>query len=95
MTSLFGGNPALAHFNVRLPSVWKYKDAAERDLLRHKRKEKEDKLKSLGIKTSRYFQFRVDDPKGKARAKASAEAWAKQVENQTGIAMDVCEGCFL
>lgn len=94
--SWFGGDPNLAHFNVRLPFQSNLPhDLNKRLEIRAERSRQEAELKGQGIKLSTIFSFRTDDPKGKARAKAAAEGHAKAIQNQTGIEMAVYEGCFL
>jgi hypothetical protein len=92
MTSFFGGDPSRAHFAVGVKYGFNEK-RAERD---ERRKREWAALEAAGFqKGDKYFQFRVVEKAGKAKAKRDAEAYAKKVKTKTGIELDVNEGCFL
>jgi hypothetical protein len=92
----FGGDLRYSHFAVQAkdaPGRWNG-TKEERLAAREIDRANDAKLKEHGIKT-RYFQYRTADTKAKAKQKAAADSWAKQVENQTGIKMAVHEGFFM
>lgn len=55
---------------------------------------KQAKAKELGYKT-KYFQFKIADETGKARAKTECESFAKEWSKKLGFELQVSEGCFL
>lgn len=91
--SFFGGDPSVSHYSVGL----RYK--AHKDELRSERDERRRNeratIVAAGFKSETYFQFRNKDEAGKAIAKAKADELAANIEAQTSVKMDVCEGCFL
>jgi Holliday junction resolvasome RuvABC DNA-binding subunit len=91
MVSLFGGTPGVSHFTANVK--YKVGDESYREQ-RDRRKAQFDALKALGFK-QQYFQFRDKDEEGKKRAKAQAEAHAKEWAAKAGFELEVCEGCFL
>lgn len=93
--SFFGGDPAIAHFSVSVPFTLSRGSAEERKAERDARNADRDTLKAAGIKTQSYYQFRVSDKAGKARAEKLAKAEAARIEKVSGVAMRVYEGAFL
>lgn len=89
--SLFGGNPSVSHFSANIPFRLPLEDGGDSN---KRRREQSTKLKELGFKT-KYFQYRDNDPVGKAKAKKECTSFAKKWEKKSGVSLSVCEGCFL
>ena len=90
--SLFGGDPRVSHYSANVPYKT-HSDEPEREAAERRKRDRQA-LRDAGIK-ERYFQYRNDDAKGKAKAKKLAEAEAKRITKLTGVAVTVNEGCFL
>lgn len=91
--SFFGGDPNMAHYGIGV----KYRmsrDEPEKEA-RVRRREQELRLKALGADTSKVFQFRVTDTKGKAFAKKQCEAYADLYRAEVDFPIEVYEGAFL
>ena len=95
--SFFGGDhskahwaimPEVNHFVYRLP-------IEERAAARAENKRRRDAMKKHCGKSTIYYEFKVDDKAAKARQKVSADALAKELEQELGFPFEVCEGCFL
>ena len=93
MTSFFGGDPNVAHFAVST----RFRINRDEGTIEARQRQRAEQaiLKEAGIKPTTYFQFKVNDTIGKERAKRYAEKEAAKIEAQTGVKMNVYEGCFL
>jgi hypothetical protein len=90
---MFGGKPGISHWSINL----RYK-AFPGETLREqnaRRKSERDILRAAAIVKDMFYQFRDDDPVGKEIQRRKALAKAAEIEAQTGIKMEVNEGCFL
>lgn len=86
--TFFGGDPTKAHFTTDVPGPLTGKNYKER------RRAEWAALKAIGFK-NRYFQFRVGDEAGKAKAEEACLAFAAEWSAKVGFALKVCEGAFL
>jgi hypothetical protein len=95
--SWFGGDPSKAHWHVSPKYELSHRAATKE--LRAEARARNEKLrtavKKYTGKTEWYYQYSVKDEKQKAAQKISAEALAKELEQELGFPFEVCEGCFL
>jgi hypothetical protein len=96
--SWFGGDTSKAHWNVSPkddPRTYRYKTPEERAAAKVVNRERYEATKRYAGKTAWYFQYNVNDAKQKAAQKVSADALAKELEDELGFPFNVAEGCFL
>ena len=86
--SLFGGDPTMSHFTVSLPLKAYPLRSKERKLAYRQ-------LKEASGGREQYFQYKTKDEKAKAIAKKHCENLAEHITKQTGLTLEVAEGCFL
>ena len=86
--SFFGGDTSLAHYSCSVPFTGGRTNTPER-------RAAYAKIKEAFPGREKVFQFSVNDPAAKAKAKADCEAHAADILAKAGVVVEVCEGCFL